>query len=457
MPKMRALSLLCLISLLCACGDSGPPEKPNVLLVIVDTLRADKLGCYGNRDGLTPSIDALASESLRFSDASAHAPWTLPSIASMLTGLHPKEHGAGGRLGSWSNLDPSVTTLAEVFGGHGYRSHAIANVAFLEETFRVLRDFDSRDVKSYGNNIEVRDATATTDAALRWLDEERDGPFLLLVHYFDAHAVYDPPASFRARFADPRDRDNDRFKFPTRKEMVAIREGHGFPPEQLIRRAEKLHDGEIAYLDGQIGRLLDGLAERGLDGETVVVLTSDHGEEFLDHGGFEHGHTLYQELVHVPLLLRFPGEVEPGVTDRAVSHVDLAQTLCELADLAAPEQFAEAGSSLLRGEGPGAVLAHGNMWNEPLTSLRLGGEKLIQRVDGSYELYDLTSDPGERVDRAPGNPERVKELAAAMEEVQRHMAALKRGEAVELSPSMQEWMEAMGYAGGDDEEDSDDR
>jgi arylsulfatase A-like enzyme len=453
----RTLFLLALIPSVClsiSCGGGGS-DRPNVILVITDTVRADKLGCYGNTRGLTPRIDEFAGQGLRFANASSHAPWTLPSIATMLTGLHPAEHGAGGRRGEFTPLAKSVTTLPAVFQANGYRTHCVANVEFLKAWTGVTRDFEVADVEAPTNNVEMRNAGQTTDIALEWLDENGDQPFFLLVHYFDPHAVYDPPQPYRRRFAAEPDRLDDRVKFPTRADMIRIRRGE-LPPTSMIQRAEMLHDAEIAYLDSQVGRLLDELEGRGLLKGTVIALTADHGEEFLDHGGFEHGHQLYQELTHVPLILRAPG-VPVGTIEATVGHVDLAATLCELVDLAPPEQFLTSGRSLLRyvddPTAPGRpILAHGNMWAAPMTSWRVGDEKLIRLGNGSYQLFDLAHDAGEHRDLAASRPDLVAQLSRSLDEIQKYMHAAASGRQAELSPATVEALKASGYLGGDDDD-----
>ncbi len=432
-------------------------ERPNVLLIITDTTRVDRFGCYGNQRGLTPYLDDLAVQGLRFEQASSHAPWTLPSIASMLTSLHPEQHGAGGRLGDFTSLDPEVTTLPAVFGRAGYRTHAIANVAFLSPTFGVTRDFQDLDLVAPANNLEMRDAGRTTDAALAWMREAAGGerPFLLLVHYFDPHAVYAPPQPFRKKFAAPPDQTDESWVFGTRGWMMALRDGTlPVPPLPVLRRAQKLYDGEVAYMDSQIGRLLDGLAELGLAHDTVVALTADHGEEFGDHGGYEHGHTVYEELTHVPLILRYPGVLEPGVVSAPVGHVDLAPTLCELADVAPPEQFV--GQSLLRflrepETSSAPILAHGNMWGEPSTSFLVGDWKLIVGGDGRVELYDKGSDPREREDLAAREPARVEALRVRLAEAEELMGRLRLGVPVEVRGELLEILQGLGYMGAEEE------
>ncbi len=436
---------LSLLLLLGACGvqEAGPP---NVLFVVTDTLRTDRLGCYGSEAGLTPYLDELASEGLRFTDASSHAPWTLPSMASMLTSLNPAEHGAGGKLGGFQLLDRGVTTLPGVFAQRGWQTHAIANVLFLNETFGLTRDFASTDIVAPTTNMDMRSAGSTTQAALNWLDRRSEEPFFLFVHYFDPHAVYAPPSPFRERFAPGIE---ESFVFGTRQQMVDLRAGRLRIPPGVIRRASKLYDGEVAYMDAEIGRLLDGLEMRGLKDNTVVVLTADHGEEFLDHGGFEHGHTLYRELTHIPLLLRFPPAIEPGVAQQAVAHMDVAPTLCQLADIAVPEQFL--GRSLLEPAPVGRpILAHGNMWGDALTSWRQGDYQLIVGGAGGPELYNLKLDPGQDTNLAEQEAERVVTLQSDLKRVQSALDALHRGETLELSPAELESLQEFGYAGGED-------
>lgn len=439
-----------------ACSAPEPPPSvlpPSVLLVIADTLRADKLGCYGNETALTPFLDAFADESVLFEHASSHAPWTLPSTASLLTSLYPQQHGAGGRLGAFTRLDPSVRTLASVLADAGYRTASIVNVAFLGETFGLTAGFQHVDAKYYETNREVRTAEETTDAALAWLGEHADEPFFLLVHYFDAHAVYDPPQPFRRRFAAPEDRENDEFVFGTREQMVRLRMGQLELEPQLIQRAEHLYDGEIAYMDGQIGRLLDGLGGLGLAESTVTVFTSDHGEEFLDHGGFEHGHSLYRELTDVPLIVRQGTRFEPRRVPAPVRHIDVAPTVCELVGLSTPPAFM--GTPLTpalegrAGEGRDA-LAHGNFWGPPLASLRSGEHKLIVGADGeTLELYRWTADSREQHDLAP---EAATVAGSLHEQLDARVRALDAGERIDadVPQALRAELQALGYASGDD-------
>jgi choline-sulfatase len=436
---------------LAACDRDEPARPRNVVLVIADTLRADKLSAQGGPPGATPHLDALAAEGVRFAHANAHAPWTLPSIASLLTSLHPLEHGAGGHVPKFTGLDPSVTTLPDVLRARGLQSHAIVNVTFLDpETFGVTRGFDAVDQVSFENNVDLRAATATTDAALAWLDGEREGqrPFLLLVHYFDPHAVYAPPRHYREVWGAEPDKQSA-WTFGTREEMVALRAGQLDLSREILARAERLYEGEVAYLDAEVGRLVAGLEERGLMRDTAVVFTADHGEEFLEHGSFEHGHSLFEELIHVPLIVRAPG-LEPAVVQDRVRLVDVAPTICELLDLPSPESFV--GQSLLglaRGteRGSRSVLAHGNFWRAPLSSFTDGGWKLILDAAGAAHLYHLDVDPHEQHDLAQAEAPRVEAMRAHLVAAQAAMAALARGGRAALTVEQRRALSGLGYGG----------
>lgn len=477
-PTARALFLACAAAAVTACGnESESSGRLNVLLVVLDTARADKLGSYGHEGGLTPRLDELAGQGARFEHVTAHAPWTLPSTASLLTSLHPQEHGAGGSLDltplsegkppkiRFSALPSAVETVAETFRDAGWRTGAVVNVDFLDEGFGLTQGIDDVDARWYESNAEVRSATETTDQALRWMGQraQLDEPFFLLAHYFDAHAVYAPPAEYRRAFAAPQDRDSESFVFGTRAHMLMLRSDRLELEPAILARAERLYEAELAYIDAEVGRLLDGLDALGLADDTVVLLTADHGEEFLDHGGFEHGHTLYDELVRVPLLVRLPGLVRAGtVVDAAAGLIDVAPTLCELAGIEAPRAFA--GHSLvpaLRGEAVPSrpQLAHGNFWGEPLTSWTSGRWKLIVIPDGAgerLELYDLDADPLERTDLSATDPERASALRAELTAVTTHLAARAAGEDVELDEAMRARLRALGYLGGDEDSEAPD-
>ncbi|MCK6444784.1 MAG: sulfatase [Planctomycetes bacterium] len=434
------------LAVLCGACPDADAERPNVLFIAVDTLRADRLGCYGNARGLTPHIDRLAAAGVRFSDATSHAPWTLPAFASLFTSLYPTEHGAGGNLLEFKALPASVPTLAERFHDAGYATAAITNVDFLGPSFGLARGFQHHDSVYYQSNEEVRRADATTDAALAWLDSRGSGPWLLFVHYFDAHASYDPPAEFRARFASAEDQQSS-WRFGSRTELVSLRQKKLVLEPDVMRRAEALYDAEVAFVDDQIGRLLDTTHALDPARRTVIVLTSDHGEEFLDHGSWEHGHSVYQELVHVPLIVAAPGRLAPAVVQAPVRHVDVAPTLCELADLPLAPTFR--GRSLLDlvsggTPPPTQCLAEGAFIGPPLRAWRHGYDKLIVSDVRGVELFDLAADPRETHDRSRDEFPRATELLGELELADKAFARA-HGLSVELSDAERARLAELGY------------
>jgi choline-sulfatase len=462
-PAIAAIlfAMLCWPTPGCAPRQETEAERPlNVLLVVVDTLRADRLGCQGNDSGLTPAIDAAATVGVRFSRASAHSPWTLPSIASLLTSRHPSRHRTGEKLGPFrfSTLPGDVPTLQQRFGDAGYRTAAVINVDFLSSAFGMTRGFNHVDFAASDSNSETRRAAPTTDAALGRLDELAGAPFFLLVHYFDPHLEYDPPAAYRRRHARRQDRAGTGRLFGSKTEMSALRQGRIRLAPAVLQRLEGLYDAEVAYTDQEIGRLLNRLTALDLDSSTLVVITADHGEEFGDHQGFEHGHTLYEELLHVPLVLRLPHRLPRGrVVDSAVRQIDLAPTILELAGLSPEECFA--GKSLLpliegNEEGDRPVFAEGNFWGPDLYSWRSDGFKLILRPGVGQEpatraeLYDLRQDPAEQTDIAGSSTGHRDRMLADLQWVREQLGSHRQPEAtgaVDLEPDQVRRLRALGY------------
>jgi arylsulfatase A-like enzyme len=452
----------------CRRRQEPPPTPPsqNVLLILLDTVRVDRLGCYRSPLGLTPQIDRFASQAVRFERAFAHAPWTLPSVASLLTSRYPQQHGAGGRLGAFTRLSDEAVTVAEVFQRAGAATGAITNVFFLTQKFGTTQGFDTVDADASASNVTVRRAGPTTDAALEWIDGHRDKPFFLMVHYFDPHLAYDPPHPFRGRLADPQDRYATELLFGTVGDMIAFRRGHVTLSAEKIARLEKLYNGEVAYMDQEVGRLLVGMSERGLTDETIVVITADHGEEFLDHDGFEHGHAFYDELLRVPLLIRGPGfaqiksQVAAPYAGRTVGStvrlIDIAPTLCELAGVQTDPSFAgHSLAPLLRGE-QGAdrpVLSQSAMWGPQGEAWLPGGMKLIRRRpaagEPSFLLFDIRGDPGERVNLAASSPDLRRRLAEDLDRFKRSIAGQPTsGDVLPLTPAEIERLRALGYVPG---------
>jgi arylsulfatase A-like enzyme len=414
MLKLRTILLACLLACLTiTCGKEAP--HMNLVLIGVDTLRPDHLGCYGYERNTSPNIDRLAEGGALFENVMSPCPWTLPSFATIFTSLYPAQHGA---TGARTAMRGGFPTLASLLRESGYATGAIINAPYLKGNFRMDRGFDFY----YMTPPEGRVADGTTEDALEWIDGNSAGPFFMFVHYFDPHLPYSPPAPYDSLF-DPG--YSGRIRTPYNPKWLPRARLHGLKQVVDLKQKDKnhieaLYDGELAFTDEAIGTLLDGIDARSLTGNTLIVFLSDHGEEFFEHGGFEHGHTLFDELLRAPLVLSLPGRIPKGHRiPQQVRLVDVLPTLLDLLGIDPPAHFegrslaslirdtAGAGSS--EGGGARCLLPHDLAYAE---ALLYGGEqksltaypwKLIYEIQGGEtSLYNLEEDPGERENLAGG-------------------------------------------------------
>lgn len=301
---------------------SGEDSRMNVILIIIDTLRADHLSCYGYFRNTSPSIDSLAASGTLWQNAYAQSPWTLPSHATIWTGLSVRSHGTVGffRLENDEGiknyaLDPSLPSLPVLFSQAGYRTCGIVNVTLLGKEYNFDRGFDYYSCNNAGHG----QAGASVDSLISWVvsDSINVKPFFCILHFYDVHAPYDPPDDFDLIFTE----------YGSMGITTWFDEETGNWDPGKANHLLNLYDGEIAWVDYNLSRLFAWLRDNSLAENTLVVITSDHGEEFLDHGGIDHGHTLYQELIHVPLIMSGPG-IGPGVVDpMPVGQYDILPTL----------------------------------------------------------------------------------------------------------------------------------
>jgi arylsulfatase A-like enzyme/Flp pilus assembly protein TadD len=406
---------------------AAAPDAPNLLLVVIDTLRPDHLGAYGYPRPTSPRLDAAAEAAVLFENAISQAPWTAASLASLFTGLYPSVHGldsgprwgpsersAGGALefGVQTVLSPSQVTLAEVLRRSGYRTAGFVSNTYANSIFGFAQGFEKYDDEhgDYGMSPESpkRRAHDTNRSVFEWLDAELEEPFFLFVHYNDPHWPYDPPAPFGQRWVS-----GYRGQL-TPAETGAALDRKGEPITYLspddIRYVIGLYDGEIAYVDAQVGRLLDRVRSLELDREVWIAITSDHGEEFLDHGGGSHGFTLYDEQIRVPLLFLAPGRLEPSRIDAQVRLIDVPPTILEIAGVEVPPEGIQGRSllPLMKGttsesrEAYSEATYHGNRKSLRTTD----GRKVIYGLeDGEVDYFDLSADPKERTAlEDPGDP-----------------------------------------------------
>ena len=392
-PLSRTLGLLALAAL-GGCGGADPAARPNVLLLSVDTLRRDHLGCYGHERDTSPHLDALARTGVVFDRAVSPCCWTLPSHASMLTGLYPAYHGL---QDDGVMLPEEVPTLAEGLQALGYRTLAVVSHVYVSKAFDLQRGFDLFDDSLILGGKTNPVAGQVVERFLRHLGREPRQPFFAFVHFFDPHWDYAAPAPFRGRFANPR---YDGPVDGTYQQMLTYN-ARGKRMSRADRRQSKaLYDEEIAYVDFEIGRLLGALGERGLLDDTVVVFTADHGEEFEEHGRIGHAKTLFAEQLDVPLIIAGPSGLPPGSRrSDLVSLVDLAPTLLELAG-GRPMEGAH-GSSLLREGSSRVVFAESIRFGTEIRAVQKDGHKLIHYPgEDRWLFYDLLEDPTEQRPRS---------------------------------------------------------
>jgi arylsulfatase A-like enzyme/Tfp pilus assembly protein PilF len=406
-------------------------DHPNVLLITLDTTRADHLGSYGDAEARTPVTDALARDGVLFTQAATAAPLTLPAHSSIMTGLYPTYHGV--RLNGTTALGQQQTTMAEMFARAGYKTGAFVGAFVLDGRWGLTQGFDTYDdqfdLKKF-KHLDLaavqRPANEVVDAALRWLNNSKDAPFFAWVHLYDAHSPYEPPEPFLSEFRS-----------------------RGLPG---------LYDGEIAFADQQVGRLLSWLRESGLDRKTLIVVVGDHGEALGSHGEGTHGYYIYDYAVHVPFIVAAPIDGLRGVrVESQVSLVDVLPTVLALTGLQAPAVVH--GRSLVPlmfggSDGDAETYAYSESmspglqygWSE-LHSLRSPRFEFIQAP--RPELYDLQTDRDEATNIIGQQPAVARRMGDALK---RLMADTSRGapapEAANLDEETQARLASLGYVGG---------
>jgi arylsulfatase A-like enzyme len=419
--------------------------------VVIDTWRWDALGANGAaRAGITPELDALVARGgVRFSRAIASSPWTEPSVATLLTGQYPTIHGAYGRLAKVGKIRHQIPTIAEILSAAGYRTLAVTNATFLSPRLGFDRGFEVYDYLASTNRI-TRRARETVDAALEHLRNLRhERPVFLFLHLFDPHLAYDPPPPWHLRWTEV-------YRGPFAA-LRSMRKGTFRPSAEKFSYVRALYDGEVSYSDHELGRFFRQLEEVRPGRERMIVVTADHGEEFGEHGGWEHGHAMYRELVQVPLLIVPPAahQVDRAVVDAQVRLLDLLPTLLEAAAVEPPAGL------------PGTSLFswfEGSPLDEDLVayservhlgassaSLRDGRYALVYYPKGPrFELFDQRQDPAEAHDLGPSQPGRVEDLRQRLEALAASLGqrAAELGGApqmVDLSVDELEQLRALGY------------
>lgn len=418
---------------------ASPP--PNIIVILPDALRADRLSCYGYTGHQTPHIDAFARDAVLYRHTTSQAAWTKPACATILTSLYPSSHHAQRQEDA---LPDAVTTLAEVLGANGYHTAAF----FTNHNLRTEFNFQQGYAEYYwlepdassqilDGQTYYQEAELVNRQVLAWLASNQKRPFFLYVHYMDPHRPYfEHP--YNGRGEDPRD-DKKAEDAP---------------------RLSALYDGEVRYTDEHVGALLDGLKRLGLYDNSLIIFTSDHGEEFQEHGGWAHCQTLYQEIVNVPLIIRYPRGDRAGTVDEGLARsLDIAPTILDVAGIQPPA----ATHSVLRMEGVSLCLPANSparaQWVFSEEVFRAGmlavltpQYKLIRatpghdRGRGLVQLYDLIADPGETRNLADQQPAVVAQLGERMDQALAHAVKMAvTGKEAEMDKELQERLRRLGY------------
>ena len=426
-------------------------DRPNVVVVLVDTLRADSVGLYAGGKSITPRLDALGDEGLVFTQAVSQSSWTLESVASLMTGLHPRAHGARGRearsqsLAEWGVLGDDAVTWAEAAARAGITPFGVSANPLVSRGTNLAQGFETFvELPWSPEGRNWPDASAVNAAFLAWLRTHGGYRFVAYLHFMEPHDPYTPPdppaapAGVRPAIARGWVRDA----------ANRINWSHARPlSDDEIAHLRERYRSEVSAWDASLETLLDGLRSAGVRERTILVVTSDHGEEFQEHGRLTHGSHLYEETVRVPLLLRGPG-IPPGRRDDAVQGIDVFPTLARLLGVAPPPGLP--GHDLL-GAGtppPSAVLetSRGILPDgarADLVAMRTARWKLIETPRlARRELYDLANDPAERADRAASSAAELAELGAALE---RWRLATRPAAEAPAAAGMGERLRALGY------------
>ncbi len=455
-------------------SDNPRHRVKRVILICVDTMRQDHVRAYSNSAGSTPNMDSLAGDGILFKNARSPGPWTVPAMASMLTGLSPWTHGLHTPV---EKLPPTMPTLAGVMHGAGYFTAAIGENVCLSPQTGLSKGHMEYNMyphpprligASLGGLILPRvypdqflsdpNASEITDMAIDWVEANRKKDFFLWLHYFSPHLPYKPPLKY---ISPDGFRPNIGYSFSPPTSLIKKRgeELATSPPDQ--KWINQLYRGEIAYADDELGRFLRRLKEMGLYDDSLIILASDHGEEFWDHGGFEHGHTLYDELLRVVLIFKLPfSEAKEKRIEATVSTQSLASTVWDLCGVEPPGDFFESPSlasswGIPTGGKQDPPIFSTGVWggdDDDLETVFFEGMKFTRALASNRRmLFDLTADPKENNSISDTHPDLVQRGTALLNEKKLKAESLKKrfdwtGNArIELPRENLDRLKALGY------------
>jgi arylsulfatase A-like enzyme len=446
-----------------AAPDPSRPRR-NVLLISLDSLRADHVGAYGYKRDTSPSFDRFAKDGVLFRNAISTSSWTLPTHLTMFTGRSQLSHGV---VVDTLVLSTAIPTLGQIFKEAGYATAGFVSGPYVGGHYGYDRGMDTYTdfSASWGKGAEARAAILSptiNEKAIEWLDKAHKEPFFLFLHYFDIHYDFVPPAPYDTMF-DPDYTGTMDGRFFIERDDV-----HAKMDPRDLEHIRALYDGEIRYTDEHVGRILDKLKALGVYDDTVVLITSDHGDEFFEHGNKGHHRTVYDEVLRIPFALRLPGGEHSGKTiDEQVSLLDVFPTLLDAAGFRVPSDVeGESLAGWLRGRRSTREAIYSDFYDKRGFNLqvarRTAGEKTIQHFNrithpkrGSLEYYDLARDPAESDNRADEQPAKMTSAVEAMTtwlelrwRTHRHTQLATDGTAsIEIDADTQERLKALGYVG----------
>lgn len=378
------------------CKTEQPDARPNILLVLLDTVRADHLHCYGYERTTSPVIDSLAAEGTIWMQVQGQSSWTLPAMASIFTGTSERSHRAGLRDGHAFGLSEELETIPVLLKDEGYTTSAFFNVPVMAPSYGFTRGFDFTDCR--GCSVETLKAEEVVDSFIDYMDHQNihdDSPFFIVLHLFDPHSPYEPPEPFASLWAD-QSYNGTRWGSKTTAEIIT-----GFSSGEMdsagLQNMIDLYDGEIAYTDNQLRRVFNYFEDRGIIDNTLVILVADHGEEFGEHGEVLHGFQLYQETTRVPLIISGPNISSGNVEYTVVGQMDILPTLLAYLEIPIPGQVEGRNIIGVPDTTPPVLLpASGFITPRDEVVVRRGPVKVFWSVSTDQAVqYDIDSDIGE--------------------------------------------------------------
>ena len=451
----RFLASGLILTFLGGCASADIANSPNVILITLDSLTASHLSCYGYARETSPHIDAFASQATLYRRAFSTAPWTLPTHASIMTGKFPFEHGSHtfkikGKAIREYPLDESFVTLAEALKQEGFATAAFtANTGYLDPRWKLDQGFDVYVNKRVNGE-------ALNNAAFEWLDAHRDESFFLFLNYMDTHSPYNviKPSQRPDFLAHVSSRKADPLFDDLMKRMI---NGEARLPEAEVELLSDLYDIGIANVDEYMQALFERLRELGLYEEVMIILTSDHGEYFGEHGLVEHGKDVYQGGLWIPLIVKYPNQRKGEIVEGEVSSADIPRLMFsrfprEIAKRYLPQFSGEPGERIVISENYYVYpafwkLARLDRFNRQRAVIYDWPYKLIQSSDGKHELYDLESDPGEMENLFARRSSVANEMRGRFERFKSsRVEMLESGEeALAPTPEQIEELKALGY------------